>query len=572
MGLVLDRRCSGAGLFVRAFALRTGTRAPARRLLLAGTMLASALAMLAPATSHAQDATWSGSTSGDWNTNGNWSPASVPTGTATFDNTGLTQTLTVSADASINTISLSAGAPTYSYTINPGVAFNIVGAGIVNNSANAPNFLNNGTLNFSSSSTVANANVINNSSLNFNNTSTAGSASITNNFILTFDSGSSAGTAAITNSGLTSFTGTSTAGSATITTNGGAGTATQFLGNSTGGSAQFITNAGGTVDFSGTSGPLGNNQISAGSIAGSGTYKLGANQLTVGSNNLSTAVSGDIQDGGQSGGVGASLVKVGSGILTLSGTNTYTGATTINAGTLIAASNGALPTTTVTVNTGATLTIADTVQADIGSLAGGGSVKIGTTDATTTLFIGAANPATTTFSGAITGPGSLELDGGRLTLTGAGNNIGGNLDLCACDIGGLTINGGTFIVGGTTTVEGGTLAVSNGGTLTTATDTLVTFGSKLTVSSGGTLNSATLEIGDLITGTSIVTVTGAGSTVNATTALAVGTQCGCEIGTLTIADGAVVNSPTFTGVGAGSTLNLGVGGWPAPGLIDIQLG
>jgi hypothetical protein len=61
-----------------------------------------------------------------------------------------------------------------------------------------------------------------------------------------------------------------------------------------------------------------------------------------------------------------------------------------------------------------------------------------------------ANPATTTFSGAITGPGSLELDGGQLTLTGAGNNIGGNLDLCACDVGGITIKGGSFTVGGLT--------------------------------------------------------------------------------------------------------------------------
>ena len=116
------------------------------------------------------------------------------------------------------------------------------------------------------------------------------------------------------------------------------------------------------------------------------------------------------------------------------------------------ASSGALPSdlaaspptaTAVKVNTGATLIIADAVQADIGSLAGGGSVQIGTADATTTLFIGAGSPATTTFSGAITGPGSLELDGGSLTLTGAGNNIGGDFDgVCLRNINGLTIKGG----------------------------------------------------------------------------------------------------------------------------------
>jgi hypothetical protein len=32
-------------------------------------------------------------------------------------------------------------------------------------------------------------------------------------------------------------------------------------------------------------------------------------------------------------------------------------------------------------------------------------------------------------------------------LTGAGNNIGGDLTLCACDLDGLTIKGGSFTVG-----------------------------------------------------------------------------------------------------------------------------
>ena len=84
----------------------------------------------------------------------------------------------------------------------------------------------------------------------------------------------------------------------------------------------------------------------------------------------------------------------------------------------------------------------------------------------------------------------------------------------------------------------------------------------LTIANGGVVKAAGpfLDIGDAFTGTSVVTVTGAGSTLNVATSLAVGTQCGCEVGTLTIANGAVVNSPVFTGVGAGSTLNLGIGG------------
>jgi autotransporter-associated beta strand protein len=360
MDRVLDRLC-GAGEALSLGRRRVGCGPRSHRLVLAGTALAGAL-VLAPGLAQAQNATWSGSASGNWNINANWVPASVPTGTATFDATGLTQAVTVTADASINTMLFSAGAPTYSYTINAGVTFDILGAGIVNNSANAPNFLNNGTLNFSNSSTAANANIVNNSVLNFNNassvgsaslinngflffsnTSTAATATILNNAAITFQDSSSAGSAAITNNGggsLISFADTSTAGSASITTNGGA--LTQFTGNGTGGSAQFLTNAGGRVDFSGTTGGAGNNQVTAGSIAGAGTYQLGGNQLTVGSNNLSTTVSGAIVDGGTFGGTGASLVKVGSGVLTLSGTNTYTGATTARSraspSTMVAAS------------------------------------------------------------------------------------------------------------------------------------------------------------------------------------------------------------------------------------------
>ena len=52
---------------------------------------------------------------------------------------------------------------------------------------------------------------------------------------------------------------------------------------------------------------------------------LGVNNLTVGSNNLSTTFSGVIQDGG-------SLTKVGRGTLILTNANTYTGGTTIEQG------------------------------------------------------------------------------------------------------------------------------------------------------------------------------------------------------------------------------------------------
>ncbi|AEH90458.1 autotransporter domain-containing protein [Mesorhizobium opportunistum] len=208
--------------------------------------------------------------------------------------------------------------------------------------AGAATITNNNNLTFYGTSTAGSATITNNSILHFNDTSTAGSATITNNSILEFYGTRTAGDATITNNSILEFYDTSTAGAATITNSSGlyfvhtstAGNATitndSFLGfyhTSTAGSAALINDAGATVDFSNSTGPNGDGRLTAGSIEGAGNYILGANELTVGSNNLSTEVVGVISGSG-------SLVKTGTGTLTFSGANTYTGGTTIAGGTL----------------------------------------------------------------------------------------------------------------------------------------------------------------------------------------------------------------------------------------------
>ncbi len=97
-----------------------------------------------------------------------------------------------------------------------------------------------------------------------------------------------------------------------------------------GGTARIIANGNGQLDISNLTAA----GLAVGSIEGSGNFFLGGKNLEVGGLNTDTAVSGIIQDGGWAGGVVGSLTKVGNGTLTLSGPNTYTGGTFINAGTV----------------------------------------------------------------------------------------------------------------------------------------------------------------------------------------------------------------------------------------------
>jgi hypothetical protein len=157
----------------------------------------------------------------------------------------------------------------------------------------------------------------------FNDTSTAANASIDNfgsggaNFAVSaltiFNGASTAGHATITNhagdfGGETVFAGSSTADSATLIANEGSFFVTcgiSFLEMSTGGTARVEVFGNGYLDIS-------NRQpgVSIGSIEGSGTVYLGANRLTVGTNNINTSFSGVISGSGL-------LAKAGSGILTL---------------------------------------------------------------------------------------------------------------------------------------------------------------------------------------------------------------------------------------------------------------
>jgi autotransporter-associated beta strand protein len=325
----------------------------------------------------AQNATWDAApASNDFDSAGNWTPAAVPTGTATFGASTITS-LTFSTLTTFDGWTFQAGAP--SYIFNNAQSIGFLGAGIVGNSSVTIN--NTGTVVFLNASTAGNATIVNSNTIGFFNTSHAGTANINNTGFVTFNDNSSAAASTInssTNTGNLQFL-----NNATIIT--GNGSSVFFGDQSSGGTSRQIVNTGGIFDISLVNPVTG---FTIGSLEGGGSVRLGRNTLSVGSNGLSTIFSGVIQDGGNNGGIGASLVKTGTGALALSGANTYTGSTTVNGGTLEV--DGSIATTSsVTVNTG-------------GTLSGTGTV----------------GPTTTIMSGGTLAPGNAANPAGTLTITG----------------------------------------------------------------------------------------------------------------------------------------------------------
>src|SRR5450830_1589323 len=104
---------------------------------------------------------------------------------------------------------------------------------------------------------------------------------------------------------------------------------------------------------------------SIGALSGSGTtqYITGSTQiLTLGTNNNSGVFSGVIS------GLGTSIIKSGTGTQTLSGANTYGGATTVNAGNLSLTGSAS---SAITVNSGGTLTGTGENTGSLSVLSGG---------------------------------------------------------------------------------------------------------------------------------------------------------------------------------------------------------
>ena len=282
----------------------------------------------------------------------------------------------------------------------------------------------------------------------------------------------------------------------TGTTNVSAGTLKLSVSGGLSGSSALNIAAAGTVDFD-----WGHSDTVA-SLAGAGTLDIKNGTLTVG-DSTNTTFSGVLTD---SGGYG-SVIKQGTGTLTLSGANTFAGPVSINAGVLNLQNSSALGGSTYgnTVSNGAALQLQNNVTVAEGSFNLNGS-GVGATGALRNVsgantFTGAVILASSSTIGSDTGTltvsGDVDLGSSHtLTLAGAGNlEFSGAVNGSASGITQTGIGITTFS-GSTANSFGGPLNINSGTVqLNKTAGTNAVGGGAVTIGDGvGAANSATLTL------------------------------------------------------------------------------
>lgn len=295
---------------------------------------------------------------------------------------------------------------------------------------------------------------------------------------------------------------------------GGAGTSWVQFGSANGGSANAewkLSNANASYRLNGFSVALGALSGTAGTLSNGGDTVATPATVTIGGKGIDSTFSGLITDGSTS---ALSVVKTGAGTLTLNGTSSYTGGTTVSAGRLRGTTSGIR-----------------------GAITNNSTVEL-------------SQATSGTFVGVIDGSGSFTKSGaGSVTLSGA-NTFSGLTDVQA---GALVYGVANALGSGDVQVSGGTLDIA------TFTDTVgtVTLTSGSIVGTTGVLSGTAYDArGGSIS--AILGGSGAGltkSTVDTVTLSGINTYTGVtavNAGTLKV-DGSIAAS-SGVGVADGATL------------------
>ncbi|MFA6289694.1 MAG: autotransporter-associated beta strand repeat-containing protein, partial [Opitutaceae bacterium] len=317
-------------------------------------------------------------------------------------------------------------------------------------------------------------------------------------------------------------------------------------------------NTGATFDFSQTS------DQTIGTLSGGGTVDMGGNTLTI-NQDVDGTFSGVMEDGGLGAGEGASLIKQGTAVLTLTGANTYTGTTEVKAGTLELSGSGSLVSNDVTVDSGAILKNGNGGLAADTALTNNGTVN---QDADDTI-------ASLVNTGTITGTATLTAATYALNT---GSIVNANLGAGALTANGTVALNGTSaastveIATGTTTLGSAerlldttALTIDSGATLTLGGNEKIgsLFGAGILANAGGRLTADSGNFSGVISGaggltkvsTGTLTLSGA-NTYTGSTLINVGTLtlAGSLVSaTVNVASGAILNDEN-SGLASNTTL------------------
>jgi autotransporter-associated beta strand protein len=209
-------------------------------------------------------------------------------------------------------------------------------------------------------------------------------------------------------------------------------------------------------------------------ISGSGTYTgatiVSAGTLQLGNGGTSGYVSGNIVDnaalvlnrtddyalGNVISGTGT-LTQNGTNNVTLNGSNTFSGNTVIAGGSLITGNALALQNSTLNYNgQGGNLSFGSLSAATIGGLTGSQNLSL-TNAGSSPVALSFVGPGTNTYTGTLSGAGSL-ITGGTGTVTIGSGSAGG-----ATYTGGTTVNSGTLVLGGVTNISDGPIGLTGVG-------------------------------------------------------------------------------------------------------------